>query len=103
MKPQIRELARQGAIEALGSWKQLGCEYVSIVDGVPRPWKSKSVAQIFAEAQARGVEVLSLDNRDHVSNILAAICDYIERSLTLSQTQAESRKLGAVFARGGTA
>ncbi len=103
MKQEIQEMTRRGALAALGSWRKLGCEYASIVDGVPRPWDPKAVELIDVEAKQRGVEVLSLTNDDHVKSILAAIVDYVERNLATSQTAAELRKTGAVLAPGGSA
>jgi hypothetical protein len=103
MNQEIQEMTRRGALAAVGSWRELGCEYVSIVDGVPRPWDPKAVALIDLEAQQRGVEVLSLTNDDHVESILAAIVEYVERSLQASQTAAELRKVGATLAPGGSA
>jgi hypothetical protein len=101
MKLEVREMIRQGAIEAVGSWKERGSEYASIVDGVPRPWSPKSVKLTFADAEQRGVELLSLANGDHVKSILAAIFEYVEHSLLASEAEAERRKAGAVGARGG--
>jgi hypothetical protein len=103
MKQEIQEMTRRGALAAVGSWRELGFEYASIVDGVPRPWDPKLSEQIDLEARQRGVEVLSLANQDHVESILAAIFAYVERSLHASQTTAELRKLGALGARGGSA
>lgn len=103
MKQEIQEMTRRGALAAVGSWRALGFEYASIVDGVPRPWEPKASEQIELEARQRGVEVLSLANRDHVESILAAIFEYVERSLHASQTTAELRKHGARGARGGSA
>ena len=103
MNPTIYEMTRRGAIEAVDAWRQIGCEYASILDGRPRPWDPRPIAGISAEAALRGIEVLSLANADHVESILTAICQYIERSLTASQATAETRKLGAVLARGGNA
>jgi hypothetical protein len=103
MKQEIRELARQGAVAAVGSWRELGCEYVSIVDGMPRPWDPSALESVGLEARQRGVEVLSLANDDHVASILAAISEYVERSLSASQAVAESRKAGALLALGGSA
>src|SRR6188768_3328677 len=60
MKQEVLEITRQGAIQAVGSWRARGCEYVSIIDGVPRPWAPKSFKLIFADAEQRGVELLSL-------------------------------------------
>ena len=103
MNLRIHELTRRGAVDAVAAWRKVGCEYASIVDGMPRPWDPKPLARISAEASQRGVEVLSLTNAEHVENILTAICEYIERSLFASQAQAETRKAGAVLARGGSA
>jgi hypothetical protein len=103
MNNEIQEMTRKGALEAIGSWRTLGCEYASIVDGVPRPWDPKAVELIDLEAQQRGVEVLSLANEEHVRSILAAIFAYVERSLNASQTAAELRKIGPRVARGGIA
>jgi hypothetical protein len=103
MNFEISELTRRGAIDAVDAWRQLGCEYASILDGVPRPWDPKPLARISADAALRGIEVLSLANAAHVESILEAICRYIERSLSASQAQAETRKLGALLTRGGSA
>lgn len=103
MNLEIHELTRRGAINAVDTWRQLGCEYASILDGVPRPWDPKPFARIRADAALRGIEVLSLANAEHVESLLAAICRYIERSLTASQAQAETRRAGAMLARGGNA
>ena len=99
MKPEIEELMRQGAINAVGSWRAQGCKYASIVDGVPRPWDPRPTELIFADAAQRGVEVLSLANTDHVTSIRSAIFKYIERSLGASQAEAATLKLGAVDVR----
>lgn len=105
MKQEVLEITRQGAIQTVGSWRARGCEYVSIIDGVPRPWAPKSFKLIFADAEQRGVALLSLANGDHVKSILAAIFEYVQHSLIASQTEAELRKLGRVIAvvRGGDA
>src|ERR1700709_914026 len=103
MKHEIQEMTRRGALAAVGSWRELGCQSGSTVDGVPRPWDPKAVELIDLEAQQRGVEVLSLANADHVKSILAAIVEYVERSLTNSQTAAELRKVGVRLAPGGSA
>jgi hypothetical protein len=103
MKLEIREMTHLGALEIIGEWRDRGVEFVSIVDGVPRPWDPKPITFIFADAEQRGVEVLSLANNDHVRSILAAISNYVERSLTASQTEAEVRKMGRVVARGSNA
>jgi hypothetical protein len=100
VKREIQELTCQGALEAIGAWRERGCEFVSIVDGVPRPWPRKPIEVIFAEAEQRGVEVLSLTNNDHVKSILAAISNYVERSLRASR--AEVRRPQAVVARRGS-
>jgi hypothetical protein len=100
VKREIQELTRQGALESIGAWRERGCEFVSIVDGVPRPWARKSIELIFADAEQRGVEVLSLANNDHVKTILAAISNYVERSLRASR--AEVHRPGAVVARRGS-
>ena len=70
---------------------------------MPRPWDPQPFARINADAALAGVEVLSLGDAEHVERILSAICRYIESSLTASQAQAETRKVGAVLARGGSA
>ena len=103
MKQEIQEMTRRGALAAVGSWRERGFKYASIVDGMPRPWDPKAVELIDLEARQRGVEVLSLTNDDHVKSILAAIVEYVERSLTNSQTAAELRKAGAMLAPGGRA
>ncbi|HEY5374566.1 MAG TPA: hypothetical protein VIK01_12840 [Polyangiaceae bacterium] len=105
MKPEVLEITRQGAINAVGSWRDRGCEYASIIDGIPRPWPPKSFKLIFADAEQRGVELLSLANGDHVKTILAAIFEYVEQSLIASQAEAELRKLrpAVAVARGGNA
>ena len=107
MKLEVLEITHQGAIQAVGSWRDRGCEYASIVDGVPLPWAPKSFKLIFADAEQRGVELLSLANGDHVTSILVAICEYVEHSLIASQTEAELRKVGravaVAVARGGNA
>jgi hypothetical protein len=103
MNPDIHSLTRRGAIDTVDSWRKRGCEYASIVDGLPRPWDPEPLERITANAASRGVELLSLANDEHVARILTAICRYIERSLTASQAQAETRKAGAVLARGGDA
>jgi len=103
MKPEITEIARRGAIQAVGAWRAHGCEYASIIDGVPRPWAPKAFRLIFADAEQRGVELLSLANGAHVESILAAIFAYVEQSLIASMTEAELRKRGPVIARGGNA
>ena len=103
MKLEILEIARRGAIQAVGSWRDRGCEYASIIDGVPRPWAPKSFNLIFADAEQRGVELLSLANGEDVKSILAAIFAYVERSLIASQAAAELRKSGPVVGRGGNA
>jgi hypothetical protein len=103
MKHEIQEMTRRGALAAVGSWRDLGCEYASIVDGMPRPWDPKAVELIDVEARQRGVEVLSLTNDDHVKSILAAIVEYVERSLANSQSTAELRKTGVLLAPGGSA
>jgi len=95
-------MTRQGAIEAIAAWREGGCEYASIVDGVPRPWPPKPFELIVAEAKQRNVELLSLTNRDHVESIIAAIIAYVERSLIASQATAELRKSGSFVARGGS-
>jgi hypothetical protein len=102
MKIQVRAMTQQGAIEAIGIWRERGCEYASIVDGVPRPWAPKPFELIVAEAEQRGVDLLSLTNRDHVESILTAIREYVERSLIASQAAAELRKFGPLVARGGS-
>ena len=99
MKREIQELTRQGALEAIGAWRERGCEFVSIVDGVPRPWARKPIEVIFADAEQRGVEVLSLANNDHVKSILAAISSYVDSSLRASR--AEARRPGPAVARRG--
>jgi len=99
VKREIQELTRQGALEAIGAWRERGCEFVSIVDGVPRPWPRKPIELICADAEQRGVEVLSLANNDHVKSILAAISSYVELSLRVSR--AELGRPGAVVARSG--
>ena len=101
MNLEIHEMTRRGAINAVDSWRQLGCEYASILDGMPRPWDPRPLPCISVDAALRGVDVLSLANADHVESILSAICQYIERSLTASQAVAETRKAGAVLTRGG--
>ena len=101
MKLEIRKRTLLGALEAIGAWRERGCEFVSIVDGVPRPWDPKPIELIFADAGQRGLEVLSLANSDHVRSILAAILDYVERSLGASRTEAGVRKTGT--ARRGNA
>ena len=105
VKPEVLEITRQGAINAVGSWRDRGCEYASIIDGVPRPWAPKSFKLIFADAEQRGVELLSLANGDHVKSILTAIFEYVEQALIASQAEAELRKLGPAVAvvRGGNA
>ena len=105
MKVEVLEITRQGAIQAVGSWRDSGCEYASIIDGVPRPWAPKSFELIFDDAQQRGVELLSLANGDHVNSILAAIFVYVEHSLIASQTEAELHKVGPAVsvARRGNA
>ena len=105
MNLEVREVIRQGAIQAVGLWIARGSEYASIVDGVPRPWSPKSFKLIFADAEQRGVELLSLANGDHVTSILAAILEFVEQSLIASQAEAELRKLGPAVAvvRGGNA
>lgn len=103
MNPIVHEITRRGALDTVDSWRRLGCEYASILEGVPRPWDPKPVAHISADAAQRGIEVLSLSNADHVAAIVAAICEYIERSLIASLAQAETRKLGTVLTRGGHA
>ena len=103
MNPDIQEMTRRGALAAVGSWRELGFEYASIVDGMPRPWDPRVIDFIELEADQRGVEVLSLANEDHVRSILAAICAYVDRSLGASQTAAEAYKLGAPIMRGGIA
>lgn len=105
MKLEVLEIARQGAIRAVGSWRDRGCEYASIIDGVPRPWAPNWFQLIVAEAEQRGVELLSLANGDHVKSILAAIFEFVEQSLIASQAEAELRKLGpaVAVARGGNA
>src|SRR6187402_3237455 len=103
MSPFVHEITRRGAMEAVDSWRQRGCEYASIIEGVPRPWEPRAVALIGLEAATRGVELLSLANPDHVASIVDAICRYIERSLSASQAQAETRRVGAVLSPGGNA
>lgn len=103
MKREIRELTRRGALAALGSWRALGCEYASIINGVPRPWDPKALELIELEARQRGVQLLSLTNDEHVKSILAALVEYVERSLTVSQAAADMRKMGAMLAPGGSA
>ena len=103
MKPFVQQITRRGAIEAVDSWRQRGCEYASIIDGVPRPWEPRPVAYIALEASSRGVKLLSLANADHVAAIVDAICHYIECSLSASQAQAETRRVGAVLSPGGSA
>ena len=103
MNLRVNELTRRGAVDAVAAWRKLGSEYASIVEGMPRPWDPKPIEQINAEAAQRGVAVLSLSNAQHVERILCAICEYIERSLFASQAQAETRKAGALLARGGSA
>jgi hypothetical protein len=103
MKREIRELTRRGALAALGSWRKLGCEYASIINGVPRPWDPKAVDLIELEARQRGVRVLSLTDDEHVKMLLAALVEYVERSLTVSQAAADMRKMGATLAPGGSA
>jgi hypothetical protein len=93
MKLEVREVIRQGAIQAVGLWVARGCEYASMVDGMPRPWSPKSFKLISADAEQRGVELLSLANGDHVKSILAAIFEYVQQSLIASQAEAELRKL----------
>jgi hypothetical protein len=88
VKREIQELTRQGALEAIGAWRERGCEFVSIVDGVARPWARKPIELIFADAQQRGVEVLSLANNDHVKTILTAISNYVDSSLRASRAAA---------------
>ena len=102
MNLRINELTRSGAVAAVAAWRKLGCEYASIIDGMPRPWDPKPLVQIRAEAAQRGVAVLALDDGAHVELVLSAICEYIERSLFASQAQAETRKAGALLARGGS-
>jgi hypothetical protein len=92
MKREILELTRQGALEAIGAWRERGCELVSIVDGVPRPWARKPSELDLAAAEQRGVEVLSLANNEHVKTILAAISKYVDSSLRASR--AEVRRPG---------
>jgi hypothetical protein len=103
MNPDIRALTRRGALEAIEGWKRRGCAYASIIDGEPRPWDPEALERIRLNAAARGVAVLSLQDTEHVATLLAAICQFIERSLIASQAQAETRKAGAVLARGGEA
>lgn len=103
MKREIRELTRRGALAALDSWRALGCEYASIINGVPRPWDPKALELIELEARRRGVRLLSLTDDEHVKSILAALVEYVERSLTVSQAAADMRKMGAMLAPGGSA
>ena len=103
MKLEVSELTRQGALRTIGTWRDRGCEYASIIDGVPRPWAPKSFKLIFADAEQRGVELLSLDNADHVKGILAAMFEFVQQSLIASQAAAELRKSGLPVARGGDA
>lgn len=103
MKREIRELTRRGALAALDSWRALGCEYASIINGVPRPWDPKAVELIELEARERGVQLLSLSNDEHVRRILSALVEYVERSLTVSQAAADMRKMGTMLAPGGSA
>jgi hypothetical protein len=103
MKIQIREMTRQGAIDSVRAWRELGYEYASIINGVPRPWAPKPSQLIFAEAEQRGIELLSLANRDHVETLVAAVFEYVERSLIASQAEAELRKFGPLVVRGGNA
>ena len=98
MKPEVLKITRQGAIDAVGSWRDRGCEYASIIDGVPRPWAPKSFKLIFADAEQRGVELLSLANRDHVTSIIAAIFEFVEQSLIASQAEGEVSQLGPAVA-----
>jgi hypothetical protein len=100
MKREIQELTRQAALESIGAWRERGCEFVSIFDGIPRPWDRKPIELIFADAEQRGVEVLSLANNDHVKSILAAISNYVEQSLRVSR--AEIRGPANVIARRGS-
>ena len=103
MKLEVSEITRQGALHTVSTWRDRGCEYASIIDGVPRPWAPKSFKLIFADAEQRGVELLSLANADHVKGILAAMFEFVERSLIASQAAAELRKFGLPVARGGDA
>jgi hypothetical protein len=103
MNPDIGALSTRGAREAIRSWKRRGCAYASIIDGEPRPWDPEPLERIQIDAAARGVTVLSLSDTEHVATLVAAICRFIERSLMASQAQAETRKAGAVLARGGEA
>jgi hypothetical protein len=103
MNQEIHSLTRHGAVNAISSWQRRGCEYASIIDGVPRPWEPEPFESIAANAASRGVELLSLSNAEHVARAVSAICQFIERSLTASQAQAETRKAGAVLSRGGEA
>jgi hypothetical protein len=103
MNLEVLDIARRGAIQTVGSWRDRGCEYASIIDGVPRPWAPKSFALIFADAEQRGVELLSLADGAHVKSILAAIYQYVEHSLIAAQAEAELRKSGRIVVRGGDA
>lgn len=103
MNPFVHEITRRGAIQAVESWRRRGCEYASVIEGVPRPWEPRAIEHIALEAASRGVEVLSLSNAEHLAALVAAICRYIDRSLSASQAQAETRRVGAVLSPGGNA
>lgn len=73
MKSETRSSWREGAIETVESWRKRGCEFASIVDGVPIPWDRAPVQLVMRRAKRRGLKVLSLAEPAHLELILAAI------------------------------
>jgi hypothetical protein len=84
MFKESEEAARRGAREAIAIWKARGCEFASIVDGLPTPWGEQPIKLIMADARRRRLEVLSLADPSHVELLVAAIFASIKRKLLRS-------------------
>ena len=69
--------ARAGARKIVAEWKACRMDFISVVDGRPQPWESAPLAQIFANAKVLGVEVLSLADPAHVTEIEDTIVRFV--------------------------
>lgn len=82
MKFETTKSLRECAVEILHKWRERGCEFVSITDGVPTPWEPGPIKLIMAQAERHRVEVLSLADPIHVERVLNALLECIELGLS---------------------
>jgi hypothetical protein len=82
MKSKPTKSLHQCAVEILLKWRERGCEFVSITDGLPTPWEPRPIKLIMAEAERHRLEVLSLADATHVERVLAALLECIELGLS---------------------